>query len=211
MFSGRQISTQQHLGRGGVDADVARKPLLERHELSKLRVLLEIGARDLAAEGAAERGHIDALHHRRRIAALSGRRKAAPCRRAPNPNRPQLRMRGAIAPRMKISDGVPEKLDTGLNERPELYRLSTLLSFLGCLAIVSLSRRCELRGTAGPLGSHAAEAGGAVHGQSPYVRLPGFRAERKLPLDLIVSTDRGLYCAAGDFHIDPVAPRSARA
>jgi putative mRNA 3-end processing factor len=26
------------------------------------------------------------------------------------------------------------------------------------------------------------------------------------PLDLIVSTDRGLYCAAGDFHIDPWRP-----
>jgi ATP-dependent DNA ligase len=25
-------------------------------------------------------------------------------------------------------------------------------------------------------------------------------------LDLIVSTDRGLYCAAGDFHVDPWRP-----
>jgi putative mRNA 3-end processing factor len=30
--------------------------------------------------------------------------------------------------------------------------------------------------------------------------------ERKMPLDLIASTDRGLYCAAGDFHIDPSRP-----
>jgi putative mRNA 3-end processing factor len=27
-----------------------------------------------------------------------------------------------------------------------------------------------------------------------------------MPLDLIASTDRGLYCAAGDFHIDPSRP-----
>ena len=32
--------------------------------------------------------------------------------------------------------------------------------------------------------------------------------ERKMPLDLITSTDRGLYCAAGDFHIDPWRPVS---
>jgi len=25
-------------------------------------------------------------------------------------------------------------------------------------------------------------------------------------MDLVVSTDRGLYCAAGDFHIDPWRP-----
>ena len=30
--------------------------------------------------------------------------------------------------------------------------------------------------------------------------------ERKSSLDLITSTDRGLYCAAGDFHIDPWRP-----
>ena len=35
-----------------------------------------------------------------------------------------------------------------------------------------------------------------------------FLAKRKLPLDLIASTDRGLYCAAGDFHIDPWRPVS---
>jgi len=34
-------------------------------------------------------------------------------------------------------------------------------------------------------------------------RLPG---ERKSPLDPIASTDRGHYCAAGDFHIDPWRP-----
>jgi putative mRNA 3-end processing factor len=35
---------------------------------------------------------------------------------------------------------------------------------------------------------------------------PPSSIERKSPLDLIASTDRGLYCAAGDFHIDPWRP-----
>jgi putative mRNA 3-end processing factor len=35
-----------------------------------------------------------------------------------------------------------------------------------------------------------------------------FIVERKSPLDLIASTERGLYCAAGDFHIDPWRPVS---
>ena len=43
--------------------------------------------------------------------------------------------------------------------------------------------------------------------QPPYcvVHAP-FLIERTSPLDLIASTDRGLYCAAGDFHIDPWRP-----
>jgi putative mRNA 3-end processing factor len=35
-----------------------------------------------------------------------------------------------------------------------------------------------------------------------------FIVERKSHLDLIASTERGLYCAAGDFHIDPWRPVS---
>ena len=42
-------------------------------------------------------------------------------------------------------------------------------------------------------------------GRSPY-RDPGSLTERPTILDLIASTDRGLYCAAGDFHIDPWRP-----
>ena len=42
---------------------------------------------------------------------------------------------------------------------------------------------------------------------APHIkRSVAFLVERKSPLDLIVSTDRGLYCAAGDFHIDPWRP-----
>jgi len=42
---------------------------------------------------------------------------------------------------------------------------------------------------------------------APHIkRSVAFLVERKPPLDLIVSTDRGLYCAAGDFHIDPWRP-----
>src|ERR1700733_10091696 len=35
---------------------------------------------------------------------------------------------------------------------------------------------------------------------------PPSSIERAPPLDLIASTERGLYCAAGDFHIDPWRP-----
>ena len=42
--------------------------------------------------------------------------------------------------------------------------------------------------------------------QPPYWVVHLVPAKRKSPLDLIASTDRGLYCAAGDFHIDPWRP-----
>ena len=38
--------------------------------------------------------------------------------------------------------------------------------------------------------------------------MTAFLVEHPSPLDLIASTDRGLYCAAGDFHIDPWRPVS---
>jgi len=34
----------------------------------------------------------------------------------------------------------------------------------------------------------------------------GFHRTTPIPVDLIAATDRGLYCAAGDFHIDPWRP-----
>ena len=47
--------------------------------------LREIGARDLAAERAAERRDIDALHHRRCVAAPSGRRQLSRAGQRPTP------------------------------------------------------------------------------------------------------------------------------
>ena len=81
---GRQKSAQQHLGCGGVDNDALPKPMLGQ-QLLKFRILVEIGARDLAAQGADKRLEIDALHHRFRVAARGGRRKLPGAGQRPAP------------------------------------------------------------------------------------------------------------------------------
>ena len=65
----RQEGAQQHLGCGGVEKDARPR----RRQLLKLRILVEKGARDLAAEGTDQRLQIDALHHCFRVATLGGR------------------------------------------------------------------------------------------------------------------------------------------
>src|SRR6516165_4867639 len=42
----------------------------------------------------------------------------------------------------------------------------------------------------------------------PYGATNRLSRRAKPPLDLIIATDRGLYCPAGDFHIDPWRPVS---
>ena len=80
---GRQNLAQQRLGRAAADA--SHKPLLERQQLLKLRILLEISVRDLAADGAPERRQIDALHHRLRVALRSDRRELRRADERPTP------------------------------------------------------------------------------------------------------------------------------
>jgi hypothetical protein len=59
--------------------------LLEQQHFLKLRILLEISARDLAAQGTPQRRQIDALHHRLRVAPRSDRRKLRCAGQRPTP------------------------------------------------------------------------------------------------------------------------------
>ena len=67
---------------------------------------------------------------------------------------------------------------------------------------------CRRSGLAAPAKPSAADARFDFARSHPILGSPLLPRRAQSPLDLIASTDRGLYCAAGDFHIDPWRPVS---
>ena len=84
MFSGVRKARSSISAAAALTKTPPPKPMLGQ-QLLEFRILVEKGARDLAAQGPDKRLEIDALHHRFRVAARGGRRKLRRAGERPTP------------------------------------------------------------------------------------------------------------------------------